>query len=92
MVERFNRRLGEAIGAKQSVAKNEGKNKFHTHAERNAFLHAFVERYNRTRLKCLDYRAPAELLLNPPEPNTPAGMTWRGGECVLNQSHIKLLL
>ena len=75
MVERFNRRLSEAIGAKQSVAKNEGKNKFHTHAERNAFLHAFVERYNRTRLKCLDYRAPAELLLNPPEPNTSAGMT-----------------
>jgi hypothetical protein len=79
MVERFNRRLSEAIGAKQSVAKNEGKNKFHTHAERNAFLHAFVERYNRTRLKCLDYRAPAELLLNPPEPNTCAGMTLRGG-------------
>ena len=79
MVERFNRRLSEAIGAKQSVAKNEGKNKFHTHAERNAFLHAFVERYNRTRLKCLDYRAPAELLLNPPEPNTCAGMTVWGG-------------
>lgn len=73
MVERFNRRLSEAIGAKQSVAKNEGKNKFHTHAERNAFLHAFVDRYNRTRLKCLDYRAPTELLLNPPGPNTSAG-------------------
>lgn len=70
MVERFNRRLSEAIGAKQSVAKNEGKNKFHSHAERNAYLQAFVERYNRTRLKCLGYKAPAEILLNPPGPNT----------------------
>jgi hypothetical protein len=44
-----------------------------THAQRNAFLQSFVANYNRTRLKCLDYRAPAELLLNPPGPNTCAG-------------------
>ena len=83
MVERFNRRLSEAIAAKTSVAKNEGKNKFHTHAERNAFLHAFVDRYNRTRLKCLDYRAPTELLLNPPGPNTQAGTqtSFRNLDC-----------
>jgi transposase InsO family protein len=73
LVERFNRRLAEAIAAKTSVARNEGKNKFHTHAERDAFLHAFVERYNRIRLKCLNYRAPAELLTNFPGPNTVAG-------------------
>ncbi|HEX5958278.1 MAG TPA: integrase core domain-containing protein [Hyphomicrobiaceae bacterium] len=73
LVERFNRRLAEAIAAKPSIARNEGKNKFHTHAERDAFLHAFVANYNRTRLKCLDYRAPAELIANPPGPNTPAG-------------------
>jgi len=75
LVERFNRRLSEAIATKESVAKNAGKNKFSTHAERDAFLQRFVADYNRTRLKCLDYRAPAELLLNPPGPNTQAGMT-----------------
>jgi transposase-like protein len=78
LVERFNRRLAEAIGAKASVSRNEGKNKFRTHAERNAFLERFVADYNRTRLKCLDYRAPAQLLLNPPGPNTSAGMTGMG--------------
>jgi transposase len=78
MVERFNRRLSEAIAAKTSVAKNQGKNKFNTHDERNAFLHDFLDRYNRTRLKCLRYRAPLEALANPPGPNTQAGM-WSHG-------------
>jgi transposase InsO family protein len=78
MVERFNRRLSEAIAAKTSVAKNQGKNKFNTHDERNAFLHDFLDRYNRTRLKCLRYRAPLEALANPPGPNTCAGM-WSHG-------------
>jgi transposase InsO family protein len=73
LVERFNRRLADAIGARPATTRNEGKNKFATHAERDAFLHAFVQRYNRTRLKCLDYKTPAELLLNPPEHNTEAG-------------------
>jgi transposase InsO family protein len=80
LVERFNRRLSEAIGAKASVARNEGKNKFLSHAERDAFIHDFVHRYNHTRLKCLDYRAPAELISNPPGPNTFAGMTVREGD------------
>ena len=40
LVERFNRRLAEAIAARHSVARNEGKNKFLSHAERNAFLNA----------------------------------------------------
>lgn len=74
LVERFNRRLTEAIAAKTSIARNEGKNKFRSHDERDAFLARFVANYNRTRLKCLDYRAPAELLLNPPEPNTKAAI------------------
>ena len=73
LVERFNRRLAEAIAARHSVARNEGKNKFLSHAERNVFLQRFVAGYNKTRLKCLHYRAPAELLLNPPGPNTKAG-------------------
>jgi transposase InsO family protein len=77
LVERFNRRLAEAIATKASVARNEGKNKFLTHAERNAFLQSFVANYNRTRLKCLDYKAPEELLLNPPGPNTKAGTAAR---------------
>lgn len=66
LVERFNRRLSEAIGAKASAAGNEGKNRFHSHAERDAFVHDFVHRYNRTRLECPGYRAPAELISNPP--------------------------
>lgn len=74
LVERFNRRLAEAIAARPAIAKNEGKNKFHSHAERDAFLHDFVHRYNRTRLKCLDYRAPAELIANPPGLNTEAAI------------------
>jgi len=80
LVERFNRRLAEAIADKASVRRNKGKNKFSSHAERDAFLARFVANYNRTRLKCLDYRAPAELLINPPGPNTCAGMTLKGGK------------
>jgi len=79
MVERFNRRLAEAIAEKDSVAVNEGKNKFHSHAERDAFLLAFVKSYNRTRLRCLKYRAPLELLANLPGHNTCAGMTSKQG-------------
>ena len=75
MAERFNRRLAEAVAAKASLATNEGKNKFHTHRERNVFLHTFVSNYNRTRLKCLDWRAPAELLNNQPGLNTEAGIS-----------------
>jgi transposase InsO family protein len=73
LVERFNRRLAEAIATKTSVPHNNWKNKFRTHAERDAFLARFVANYNRTRLKCLGFRAPAELLINPPGPNTQAG-------------------
>ena len=75
MVERFNRRLAEAIRAKQAVQRNRGKNKFHTQAERNSFIHNFVKAYNRTRLKCINYKAPLEALNNQTEPNTCAGMT-----------------
>lgn len=45
MVERFNRRLAEAIRARPGTAANEGKNKFTCHAERDAFLYAFVRAY-----------------------------------------------
>lgn len=75
LVERFNRRLAEAIRTQPAIGTNVGRNKFIAHAHRNAFLARVVADYNRTRLKCLGYRAPIELLLNPPGPNTCAAMT-----------------
>ena len=77
MVERFNRRLADAIRS-QPAGGNAGKNKFASHAQRDAFLRTFVDNYNRTRLKCLNYKAPAELLANPTGHNTSAGMTAGG--------------
>lgn len=75
MVERFNRRLAEAVRARPGTVANEGKNRFTSHAERDAFLHAFVADYNRTRLRCLGYLAPAQALANQAGHNTFAGMT-----------------
>ena len=61
MVERFNRRLGEHLGRlPQNRAAHHRR--FLDHAERDAYLHTFVADYNRTRLRCLGYQAPAELL------------------------------
>jgi Integrase core domain len=72
LVERFNRRIAEAIGRepKRGIAHRT----FACQADRNAFLSRFVEDYNRTRLKCLSYRAPLEVLANLPGPNTKAGI------------------
>jgi len=68
MVERFNRRIVEAIGRqpKRGIAHR----LFASHAERDAFLLGFVRDYNRTRLKCLGYLTPIQALNNPTEPNT----------------------
>jgi hypothetical protein len=52
--------------------------RFESHDERNAYIFAFVDNYNRTRLKCLGYKAPAEALANLPGPNTFAGVTFAG--------------
>jgi transposase InsO family protein len=77
MVERFNRRIAEAIGRqpKRGIAHRH----FISHADRDAFLDRFVHDYNRTRLKCLDYLAPSQALANLPGPNTCAGThnPWR---------------
>ncbi len=73
MVERFNRRIADAIRQREAAARNGGKNKFDTHDERNAFIHSFVYSYNRTRLRCLQYKAPIETLPNRPGQNTKAG-------------------
>ena len=72
MVERFNRRLGEHLGR---IAQNRAAHhrRFLDHAERDAYLHTFVADYHRTRLRCLDYHAPAKALANLAEHNTKAG-------------------
>ena len=73
LVDRFNRRIAEAIGRepKRGIAHR----LFISHADRDAFLNRFVHDYNRTRLKCLGYMAPIQALNNPPGPNTFAGTT-----------------
>ena len=72
MVERFNRRLGEHL---DRVPQNRTAHhrRFVDHAERDAYLNTFVADYNRTRLRCLDYQAPAELLAKLAGHNTKAG-------------------
>lgn len=72
MVERFNRRLGEHLG---QMPQNRAAHhrRFLDHTERDAYLHTFVTDYNRTRLRCLDYQAPAELLAKLAGHNTQAG-------------------
>jgi transposase InsO family protein len=74
MVERFNRRLAEALRAAKPNGRNRGKNKFDTHHERNAYLLRFVDNYNRTRLKTLAYASPAQALANLTEHHTKAGI------------------
>ena len=81
LVERFNRRIVEAIGRqpKRGIAHR----LFASHAERDAFLLGFVRDYNRTRLKCLDYLAPLQALANPPGPNTCAGTNGQWIDSIL---------
>jgi transposase InsO family protein len=72
MVERFKRRLGEHLNR---VPQNRAAHhrRFLDHAERDAYLLTFVADYNRTRLPCLDYQAPAELLAKLAGHNASAG-------------------
>jgi len=71
LVERFNRRIVEAIG--QQPKRGIAHRLFASHADRDRFLNRFVSDYNRTRLKCLGYLAPLQALNNLPGPNTSAG-------------------
>ena len=80
MAERFNRRLAEALKDHPRAKANLGKNRFGDHAQRNDFILTFVADYNRTRLRCLGYKAPAELIANLPGHNTKAG-TQAGRRC-----------
>jgi transposase InsO family protein len=74
MVERFNRRIGEHLGR---VPQNRAAHhrRFLDHAQRDGYRHTFVADYNRTRLRCLDYQAPAELLAKLSGHHTFAGVT-----------------
>lgn len=72
MVERFNRRIAEAIGRQHK--RGIGHRLFADHADRNAFLIQFAQDYNHTRLKCLGYLAPTQALANLTGPNTKAGI------------------
>ena len=76
MVERFNRRLGDHL---DRMPQNRAAHhrRFLDHAERDAYLHTFVADYNHTRLRCLDYQAPAELLAKLTGHNTQAGVAHR---------------
>ena len=62
MVERFNRRISEALRAKENIRDNHGRNKFHDYDERSRYIYQFVENYNKTRLKCLQYQSPNKVL------------------------------
>ena len=90
MVERFNRRLSEALRSRPQIKSNWSTNRFHNHEERNQFIYTFVENYNRTRLKCLGYKSPKEVLSNQTEPNTTEELTEQLNEQVLPQVFLKL--
>jgi transposase len=79
MVERFNRRIAEAIASEPPSSANAGKNRFHSQDQRNAFIKRFVDAYNRTRLRCIGYQAPIQALTNLPNDYTYAGMTGESG-------------
>ena len=72
MVERFNRRLGEHL-SRMPQNRAAHHRRFLNHAERDTYLYTFVADYNRTRLRCLDYHAPTELLAKLAGHNTCAG-------------------
>ncbi|MGY4198396.1 IS481 family transposase [Bradyrhizobium sp. USDA 4520] len=71
LVERFNRRIAEAIGREHK--RGSARRTFVNHADRDTFIAKFVHDYNRTRLKCLGYLAPIQALANHTGPNTLAG-------------------
>jgi transposase-like protein len=76
MVERFNRRLAEHLDRIPHNTAGHHK-RFANQAQRDHYILTFVADYNRTRLRCLGYRAPAEALANLAGDNTKAGVTDR---------------
>jgi hypothetical protein len=80
MVERFNRRLGDHLD-RMPQNRSAHHRRFLDHAERDAYLTTFVADYNHTRLRCLDYQAPAELLAQLTGHNTCAGVHFSIHSC-----------
>jgi transposase InsO family protein len=88
MVERFNRRLGEHL---DRIGHNTAGHhrRFKTAQERDAYVLDFVTNYNRTRLRCLSYKAPLEALANLTGHYTKAGAPlqvqreWQSHRCRL---------
>ncbi|MCA1400906.1 integrase core domain-containing protein, partial [Bradyrhizobium sp. BRP56] len=76
LVERFNRRIAEAIGREQK--RGSARRTFIDHADRDAFIAKFVHDYNRTRLKCLGYQAPIQAVAKLTGLNTLAGEVKEG--------------
>ena len=73
MVERFNRRIGEHFN-RLPKGRAGAQRRFDNHQEREDYILEFVANYNRTRLKCLGYKAPLEVLSNPPGPYMTTGV------------------
>jgi len=69
MAERFNRRLSEHLAKRPKRLRGQDR-RFENHEERNRYILDFVSNYNRTRLRCLKYKAPLDVLDNLTEHNT----------------------
>jgi hypothetical protein len=78
MVERFNRRIGEHLN-RMPQNRAAHHRRFLDHTERDAYLNTFVADYNQTRLRCLNYQAPAQVLANLTGHNTCAGVVIKDG-------------
>ncbi|MFZ2003781.1 MAG: DDE-type integrase/transposase/recombinase [Stellaceae bacterium] len=72
MAGRFNRRIGEHLN-RMPQNRAADHRRFRDHAERDAYLITFVADYNQTRLRCLNYQAPAQVLANLTGHDTCAG-------------------
>jgi transposase-like protein len=72
MVERFNRRIAEHLNRVPHNAAGHHKS-FPNPEARDQYVLAFARDYNRTRLRCLGYKAPSEALANLAGDNTKAG-------------------
>ena len=65
MIERFNRRLNEHIKTIQKPKRTYARaGRFENKDHRKKFVLDFVEQYNKTRLQCLKYHSPRQMLSN----------------------------
>lgn len=81
MVERFNRRLAEHLDRVPHNTAGTHK-RFASPADRDRYIRNFARDYNRTRLRCLGYRAPVEALANLAGDNTEAGIHPSGNSSI----------